>query len=50
MTMDEMLEKLKDQRIEAIALDMFGADDDVGYYDNDYDDWGVPMPLMVPLP
>ena len=35
-TLDKMLEELEEQRIKAIERDMFGYDDDVGYYD--YDD------------
>jgi exonuclease 3'-5' domain-containing protein 1 len=38
-TLDEMLEELEERRIEDLAQDMFGYDDDVGYYDDEYDDW-----------
>jgi len=39
-TMDEMLEVLEQQREGNLARDIFGDDDDVGYFDcdNDWDD------------
>jgi hypothetical protein len=33
MTLDKILEDLEEQRIEDLKRDMFGDDDDVGYYD-----------------
>ena len=40
MTLDEMLEELEEQRMEDLEQDMFGYDDDVGYYDYDENDDG----------
>jgi hypothetical protein len=33
MTLDKILEGLEEQRMEDLERDMFGDDDDVGYYD-----------------
>lgn len=42
VTLDKMLEDLEGQRMEGLERDMFGDDDDVGYYDYDEnDDWGT---------
>jgi hypothetical protein len=37
--LDKMLEVLEEWRMEHLERDMFGYDDDVGYYD--YDDWST---------
>lgn len=36
--LDDFLEELDDQRIEALARDMLGEDDEIGYFDEDDDD------------
>ena len=41
MTLDKMLQELEERIIEDLEGDMFGYDDDVGYYDYDYDDWST---------
>jgi hypothetical protein len=41
VTLDKMLEELKERRIEDFEQNMFGYDDDVGYYD-----W-IQLPRLV---
>jgi hypothetical protein len=38
VTLDEMLDEWEQRREDDLARDIFGDDDEVGYYDNDYDD------------
>jgi exonuclease 3'-5' domain-containing protein 1 len=42
VALDKMLEELEERRMEDLERDMFGYDDDVGYYDYDEnDDWST---------
>ena len=38
MTLDKVLEESEEKRMENLERDMFGYDEDVGYYDYDEDD------------
>jgi hypothetical protein len=38
VTLDEMLDEWEQRREDDLARDIFGDDDEVGYYDDNYDD------------
>jgi exonuclease 3'-5' domain-containing protein 1 len=39
MTLQTMFDELEERRMEDLAQDALGLEDDVGYYDYDYNDW-----------